>query len=79
MAHQHRDPERTPNQPANSQPLNRAQRRAQQFQQRPRREPYGGFLQGDVIKPRGSRSTGKATQTGGAIRTRLIDNGSEGA
>jgi hypothetical protein len=79
VAQQHRDPERTPNPPADSPPMNRAQRRAQQFQQRPRREPHGGFLQGNIIKPRGNRSTGKAIPTGDAIKTRLIEKGGSGA
>ncbi|OZC86447.1 hypothetical protein CH254_18065 [Rhodococcus sp. 06-412-2C] len=79
MAHQHHDPERTPNQPADSPPMNRAQRRAQAFGQRPKAEPHGGYRQANVIKPRGTRSNRTAIPTGDSVKTRVFEKGGDGA
>lgn len=59
--------------------MNRAQRRAQAFSQRPKAEPHGGYRHNNIIKPRGTHSNRTAIPTGDAVKLRVFEKGGDGA
>lgn len=61
--------------------MNRAQRRAQVYNQRPRREPVGGYQFADVVKSRGTsgRNNRAVVPHRDAVKLREFEKGGEDA
>lgn len=57
--------------------MNRAQRRAQAYSQRPRSEPFGGYPRNGVVRARGTSGRGNRTVAPNAasVKLRIVEMG----